>query len=159
MSGTNAISLAGGAWLFQNNILAAYNNAAAASNYNYFTFSGETNTVFNYNVNVQSYNGSAWGTGTGNITVTPANAALIFTGFPTIGSSSADARYQLTANSAAKVANRPGSTVDAGMFGGSSPYKLSMIPSIPTIYLFTSPQGNNPSGSSIQFNVSTRGNN
>ena len=145
--------------MFQNNILLSYTNASAASNYNYFTFTGETNSVFNYNLNVQSYNGSTWPVGSGNITVTPANAALVFNGFPAIGSFTADNRYQLTANSAAKVANRPGSSVDAGMFAGPTPYKLSTIPSIPTIYLFTSPQGNNPTGSTIQFNVSTRANN
>jgi hypothetical protein len=159
MSNSSPINLGGGAWLFQNNILLSYSNVSAASNYNYFYIQGETNSVFNYNVNVQSYNGSAWPTGTGNVTITPANATLVFNGFPLISTYSADNRYQLQASSAAKVANRPGSSVDAGIFGGLSPYKLSTIPAIPTIYQFTSPQGNNPSGSTIQFNVSTRGNN
>jgi hypothetical protein len=159
MSGANSIALAGGAWLFQNNILASYTSASAASNYHYFLFSGETNTVFNYNIALQSNNFTTWGTGTGNIFTPIANAANIFAAFPLIGANTADARYQLTANSPAKVANRPGSTVDAGMFGGVSPYKLSTIPSIPTVYELSSPQGNNPTGSSIQINFSTRANN
>ncbi|MES2648370.1 MAG: hypothetical protein V4717_15945 [Bacteroidota bacterium] len=157
-SATN-IALAGGAWLFQNNILASYASASAPGNPNYFAFTGETNTVFNYNVALQTNTFASWGTGTGNIITPIANAASIFAAFPVIGSASADARYQLAANSPAKVANRPGSSIDAGIFSGVSPYKLSTIPSIPTVYLLTSPQGNNPAGNSIQFNVSTRGNN
>lgn len=157
MSNYAAISLAGGAWLFQNNILHCY--YSVSNNSTYFTISGATNTVFNYNVALEANNFTSWGTGTGNIITPIANGPNMFVAFPVIGSSSADARYQLAANSPAKVANRPGSTVDAGMFAGTSPYKLSTIPNIPTIYLLTSPQGNNPSGSTIQFNVSTRGNN
>jgi hypothetical protein len=159
MSNSTGIALSGGAWLLQNNIFLSYTNASAVSNYNYFTFTGETNSVFNYNLALQSSNFLTWPTGTGNIITPIANASNIFAAFPAIGSSTADARYQLTANSPAKVANRPGSTVDAGMYAGPTPYKLSNIPSIPTVYLFTSPNGNNPSGSTIQFNVSTRGNN
>jgi hypothetical protein len=159
MSTTNTVSLAGGAWLLQNNIFLSYTNVAAGSNYNYFTFAAETNSVFNYNISLQSYNGTNWGTGTGNIISPHANASAFFAAFPLIGSNTADARYILSANSPAKVANRPGSSVDAGMFGGVSPYKLSTIPSIPTIYQLSSPQGNNPSGNSIQINFSTRANN
>jgi hypothetical protein len=159
MSQTNGISLAGGAWLFQNNILCSYTNVAAASNHNYFTFTGETNSVFNYNVALQSATPVNWGTGTGNIITPIANATTIFAAFPAIGANTADARYILGSSNAAKVAGRPGSSVDAGMFGGLTPYKLSTIPSIPTIYQLSSPDGNNPVGNSIQINFSTRGNN
>ena len=38
MTGTSEINLGGGAYLFQNNILASYTNASLASNYNYFSF-------------------------------------------------------------------------------------------------------------------------
>ncbi len=156
---TTAINFGGGAYLFQNNILVSYTNASAPSNYNYFTFSNGGNTVFNYNIALESSTPQNWGAGTGNIITPIANAANIFTAFPVIGSVSADARYQLKANSPALTANRPGSTVDAGMYGGPAPYKLSTLPSIPSIYQLSSPDGNNPTGTSIQINLSTKGNN
>jgi hypothetical protein len=161
LSNTTNIELGGGAYLFQNNLLVSYTNASLASNYNYFSFLNGSNTVFNYNLALQTGTGGsqAWGAGTGNIITPIANAANIFDGFPAIGSFSADARYKLKAGSPATVANRPGSTVDAGMFAGNSPYKLGMVPNIPSVYLLSSPQGNNPPGNTIQINVSTRGNN
>lgn len=159
LSGYNSIELGGGAYLLQNNIFLSYTNAVAASNYNYFIFSNGGNSIFNYNLALQSSTAINWGTGVGNVITPIANAANVFGAWPLIASSSADARYQLKAGSPALIANRPGSTVDAGMFAGSYPFKLSTIPTIPTIYTLTSPQGNNPPGSTIQINVSTRGNN
>ncbi len=159
LSDNTNIELGAGAYLLQNNIFAAYSNAAAANNYNYFYFSNGGNSIFNYNLALQAGNGPAqtWGAGTGN-TITPvANAANIFTAFPLIGSSSADARFQLKAGSPALTAGNGGTAI--GMFTGNYPYKLSTIPTIPTIYILNSPQGNNPPGSSIQINLSTRGNN
>lgn len=158
-SGTNGIELGGGAYLLQNNIFISYTNASAPSSYNYFIFSNGGNSIFNYNLGLQSSVAINWGTGVGNVITPIANAANVFTAWPLIGTTSADARYQLKAGSPALVANRAGSTVDAGMFAGNYPYKLSTIPTIPTIYTLTSPQGNNPPGSTIQINVSTRGNN
>jgi len=159
LSGTNGIELGGGAYLLQNNIFLSYTNAAAASNYNYFVFGNGGNSIFNYNLALQSATPINWGTGVGNVITPIANAANVFAAWPLIGTTSADARYQLKAGSPALVASRPGSSVDAGMFAGSYPYKLSTIPTIPTIYTLSSPQGNNPPGSTIQINVSTRGNN
>jgi hypothetical protein len=159
LSGYNGIELGGGAYLLQNNIFLSYTNAVAGSNYNYFIFSNGGNSIFNYNLALQSSTAINWGTGVGNVITPIANAANVFTAWPLIATTSADARYQLKAGSPALVANRPGSTVDAGMFAGSYPFKLSTIPTIPTIYTLTSPQGNNPPGSTIQINVSTRGNN
>ena len=154
------IDLGNGSFLFQNNILWSYTNATAANNYNYFLFINGNNTVFNYNLALQSNNFASWGlAGTGNIIAPVSNYNSTFQGFPAIGTRSADDRYILTAGSPALAANRPGSTADAGIYGGNSPYKLSMIPAIPTIYKLSSPQGNNPSGSTIQINLSTRGNN
>ncbi len=151
------IELGGGAYLLQNNIFISYTNAAAASNYNYFTFGNGGNSIFNYNMGIQSGVAINWGTGVGN-TITPiANAANIFAAFPLIGTTSADARYQLKAGSPALTAGAGGTAI--GMFTGNYPYKLSTIPTIPTIYTLSSPQGNNPTGSTIQINVSTRGNN
>jgi hypothetical protein len=159
LSTATDLYLGNGAFLFANNILVSYTNANAASNYNYFNFFGGGNTVFNYNVILQSYNAISLGAGTGNVIVPVANVANIFQDFPLIGTNSADARYQLKANSPALQTNRPGATVDAGMYGGSSPYRLSMLPPIPSIYSLSSPQGNNPTGNTIQINVSTKGNN
>ena len=158
-SNATSIELGGGAYLLQNNVFLSYTNVSAASNANYFTFSNGGNSIFNYNLGIQSSAPINWGTGAGNVITNISNAANIFAAFPVIGSNTADARYQLKAGSPALVVNRPGSTVDAGMFAGSYPYKLSNIPTIPSIYILTSPQGNNPPGSTIQINVSTRGNN
>ena len=153
----NNIELGGGAYLLQNNIFVSYTNAAAASNYNYFVFSNGGNSIFNYNLALESGTPINWGTGVGNKITSIANAANIFTAFPLIGTTSADARYQLKAGSPALTAGAGNTAI--GMFTGNYPYKLSTIPTIPTIYTLTSPQGNNPSGNTIQINVSTRGNN
>lgn len=157
MSGTNGIELGAGAYVVQNNIFASYTNASAASNYNYFIFSNGGNSVFNYNLFLPSYNAINLGTGTGNVTTAITNAANIFNAFPLIATSSADARYQLKAGSPALTMSSSGGPI--GMFAGSYPYKLSGLPQIPSIYLLTSPQGNNPPGSTIQINLSTKGNN
>ncbi|MEP7143678.1 MAG: hypothetical protein ABI707_12440 [Ferruginibacter sp.] len=159
MSNFNNIELGGGAYLFQNNILVSHNTASLATSYNYFSFSNASNTVFNNNMALQTGTGPAqtWGVGTGNIITPFANAANIFDGFPAIGSFSADARYRLKSGSPALTAGAGGTPI--GMFTGNTPYKLGMIPSIPSIYLLSSPQGNNPAGNTIQINVSTRGNN
>ena len=154
-SSGNGIELGGGAYLVQNNIFLSY--YATASNYNYFVFTNGGNSIFNYNLGLQSTTPINWGTGVGNVITPLGNAANIFTAFPVIGTTSADARYQLKAGSPALTVGNGGTPI--GMFTGSYPYKLSNIPTIPTIYALTSPQGNNPTGSTIQINVSTRGNN
>jgi hypothetical protein len=159
MSSPTAINLGYGAFLFANNILCSYTNAAAASNYNYFIINDGGNSVFNDNLVLQSSNNIGLGTGVRNVVTPIANASLIFQDFPIIGTNSADNRYKLKPGSPALQSNRPDSPSDAGMYGGALPYKVSTIPSIPTIYSLTSPQGNNPSGNTIQINLSTRGNN
>lgn len=158
MSSTNnGIELGLGAYLFSNNILVSYTDPNASSNYNYFRFQNGGNTVFNYNLALQSGTPINWGAGTGNVITPIANASAIFQAFPLIGNAGADARYQLGASSPALTIGA-GST-PIGMFAGTAPYKLSMIPAIPSVYKLTSPQGNNPSGNTITINVSTRGNN
>ena len=155
---TNAgIDFGNGVFLFQNNIIISY-TSATTSNYDWFPFADDGNTVFNYNLISQSSNSSNITTnGTGNVILPVANIPSVFTAFPLIGSSSGDARYQLGASSAALTVGAGGTAI--GMYAGSTPYKLSTIPTIPSIYSLSSPQGNNPSGSTIQINVSTRGNN
>ncbi len=157
MSTGNGIELGAGAYVLQNNIFLSYTNAAAGSNYNYYIFSNGGNSVFNYNLALQSQTPINWGVGTGNVITPTANAANVFTAFPLIGTTSADARYQLKAGSPALTVGA-GSTA-IGMFAGSYPYKLSGLPPIPSIYLLSSPQGNNPPAGTIQINLSTKGNN
>jgi hypothetical protein len=156
------ILLRAGTWIFQNNLIISYKSANQASNENRFNIQMGQNTVFNNNVNIQANNNAPWPvTGSGNITLNITDVANIFEAFPAIGSSTADGRYRLKAKSPAKAGStaRPTATVDAGMYGGPTPYKLGMIPSIPTIYKITSPNGNTPTGSSIEVQISTRSNN
>lgn len=160
LSNTNSIELGAGSFILQNNIFCSYTNAAAGSNYNYYQFSNAGNSVFNNNLALQAGSGPAqtWGVaGTGNVITPIANAANIFNAWPLIGSASADARYQLKAGSPALTTGAGGTPI--GMFAGNYPYKLSGLPSIPSIYLLSSPQGNNPPGNTLQINVSTKGNN
>ncbi|HOZ76588.1 MAG TPA: hypothetical protein PLY34_01275 [Ferruginibacter sp.] len=157
MSYSGGIELGAGAYVVQNNIFLSYTNSVAASNFNYFVFANGGNSVFNYNLALQSQTPINWGTGTGNVITPIANAANIFTAFPLIGTTSADARFQLKAGSPALTVGTGNTAI--GMFTGNYPYKLSGLPSIPSIYLLTSPQGNNPPGSTIQINLSTKGNN
>jgi hypothetical protein len=158
-STNSSIDLGGGAYLLQNNIFEAYSANTAPLNYNYFSFANGGNSVFNYNLALQTGSGPAqlFGVGTGNIITPITNNASIFAAFPLLGSSSVDARFQLAVGSPALTIGAGGTPI--GMFTGTSPYKLSTIPAIPTIYSLSSPQGNNPLGSTIQLNVSTRGNN
>jgi len=70
---------------------------------------------------------------------------------------STDAQYTLKAGSPAIGAGIGGT--NCGIFGGTTPYKLGGIPSVPTIYALTSPQGNTPTVNTVQINLSTRSNN
>jgi hypothetical protein len=158
MSSTNnGVELGLGAYLFSNNILVSFTDPNASSNYNYFRFQNGGNTVFNYNLALQSGTPINWGAGTGNVITPIANASAIFQAFPLISNAGADARYQLGASSPALTTGAGNTPI--GMFAGTAPYKLSMVPAIPSVYKLTSPQGNNPSGNTITINVSTRGNN
>ncbi len=64
-----------------------------------------------------------------------------------------DAAYQLCAGSPAIGAGVGG--VDCGIFGGATPYKLSGIPAIPTIYNFVAPA----TGFTIPIQLGARSNN
>lgn len=152
------ILLRGGNWLFKDNLIVFNHN----NNTSHFQIIDGQNTTFTNNVRLSSSNEIAWpGTGDGNVNVPAAQVADIFEAFPAIAEASADGRYRLKPNSPAKAGSalRPNATIDAGMYGGPNPYKLSTIPSIPTIYSISSPQGNTPTGNTIQVNISTRSNN
>ncbi len=59
-------------------------------------------------------------------------------------SGSTDGQYTLKAGSPAIGAGIGGT--NCGIFGGATPYRLSGIPSVPTIYALTSPQGGHAYG-------------
>lgn len=102
-----------------------------------FTLSA-TNCVISHNV---FNNSSTQITGSGNslsnnIDIPSMNGVFI-------GGDSPDAQFQVQSNSPAKTAGVGG--VECGMFGGALPYTLSGIPSIPTIYEFSAPEGGSTS--------------
>lgn len=105
-----------------------------------------TNTVYNNNVGT----GTQFPSGNGNQQNKPWTNIFTLTG-------SADAQYTLKAGSPAIGAGIGGT--NCGIFGGTAPYKLSGIPSVPTIYALSSPQGNTPTVNTVQINLSTRSNN
>lgn len=155
------IDLQYGTWLFQNNLMLFYTSGSAATNENNFAIVHAENSTLSFNLALASYNFTVWpGTASNNVFLNPALVSTVCRGFPTTGAFSADRKYDLADNSPALKANLPpGSPSDAGMYGGTTPYKLGMIPSIPTIYQISSPQGNNPTGNTITINLSTRSNN
>lgn len=157
MSQNSNIDLGGGSYLFQNNIIVSSNTSSAATNYNYIQILNGSNSIFNYNMALETSVPINFGAGVGNVITPIGNASSIFMGFPAIGTNSADARYKLAAGSPAAALGAGGKPI--GMYGGTTPYKLSIIPAIPTIYRLSSAQGNNPTGSTITISVSTRGNN
>ena len=67
------------------------------------------------------------------------------------GTYSFDAQYQLAVNSPAQGAGVNG--VDLGIFGGTTPYKLSGIPDLPLIYELNVPDEAN---GSINVNIKVR---
>lgn len=129
---TGTQTFGSGAWQIQNSISQG-------------SFSG-TNIIFNNNVGT----GTQFPTGNGNQQNKAWNTIFNLTG-------SYDGKYALKAGSPAIGAGVSG--IDAGIFGGATPYRLSGIPSVPTIYALTSPQGTTPVGNSVQINLSTRSNN
>ncbi len=127
------LDLRGGSWAFNNNIS------------NNFEILG---TGINYQNNIGT--GDQYPPGNGNLqNQTWANIFTL--------NGSQDGQYALTAGSPAIGAGIGG--INCGIFGGTTPYRLSGIPSVPTIYSFTSPQGVTPTVNTVQINLSTRSNN
>jgi len=114
-----------------------------------------TGTIDNPTLNTFSYNIS---TGTqfpaGNNNQQNVSNSSIFVGWPSIGNFSEDGRFALLDGSPAEGAGNGG--VDCGIFAGPSPYILSGIPPIPTIYKFESP---NVVTGNFTITLSTRSNN
>jgi hypothetical protein len=130
------VYLQGGTWAFNNNI-------SNLNNPYYFHGAGIT-----YQNNIGT--GTEFPAGNGNLQ--NQNWANIFT-----LTGSMDGQYALKAGSPAIGAGIGGA--NCGIFGGNTPYRLSGIPSVPTIYAITSPQGSTPTVNTVQINLSTRSNN
>jgi len=93
--------------------------------------------------------------GSGNIIGT-GNVTVAIGGWNLLGGPSPDGQYQLQASSPAKGAGKSGD--DMGAYGGSIPYKLSGMPSVPNIYSMTVdpiPAG----ATSIGVTIATKSNN
>ena len=92
-----------------------------------------------------------FGTENGNGTISDTSA--VFLG--STAATSTDGHYQLQEGSSLKTAGLDGAEV--GMFGGSTPYVLSGIPSIPAIYFFEAPvSGSTTSGLPVHLKVKSR---
>lgn len=109
------------------------------------TFSGTGNLTSN---NIA--NGTQFGSANGNQENISMAAVFELTG-------SSDARWKLKAGSPAIGAgygSTSGAPVDCGMFGGNTPYVLSGIPPIPSIYYFANqPVGSNSDPIDVQIKV------
>jgi hypothetical protein len=87
----------------------------------------------------------------------PGNSNSIFVGYPnTVAGETADGKFKLKPGSPAIGAGIGG--VDLGIFGGPNPYRLSGIPSIPTIYKLEA-SGINATTNPFTVTFSTRSNN
>jgi hypothetical protein len=66
-----------------------------------------------------------------------------------------DSQYQLKAGSPAIGAGLSGE--DCGMFGGNTPYRLSGLPNIPSVYFLGAPTTSN--GNTLPVTISVKTNN
>lgn len=139
---------AGSTGVFENNTLIGgslnlYNFQIDNNILSSVSFTANNSVYFN-NISSSANIGSA----NGNIpSVTMINNVFVASG-------TTDGQYQLKAGSPAIGAGYGG--VDMGAFGNVNPYKLSGIPSVPTIYSLTVP----PTGTTnINVTISTKSNN
>ncbi|HUC80012.1 MAG TPA: hypothetical protein VMR70_03815 [Flavisolibacter sp.] len=159
-------------WVFTNNIVVSG-----------FTFSSENslvrNNTFRFNVNISgayftnniilgntsgfvnstvkhniSSGSNVLPAGNGNQNGIPLSSLIV-------GSGSADGYFRLATNSPALGAGETinGITPDVGAFGTATPYRLSGIPPIPTIYALSVPGSVPANATSIDVTFSTRSNN
>ncbi len=151
-----------------NNIFSAYGvglDAATTGTFENNTMAGGSLNVYNFQIDNNILNGVSFtpnnsvyfnnisssaniGSANGNIpSVTMVNNVFVASG-------TSDGQYQLKAGSPAIATGYGG--VDMGAFGNVNPYKLSGIPSVPTIYSLTVP----PTGTTnINVTISTKSNN
>ena len=138
-----------------NNIFTSWNNTTynftiknniCTSTYNSFTFNGSFNTISN-NIAATSL---ALPQGNGN--QTSVSMSTVFVG--AIGNST-DGQWQLANGSPALGAGLNGE--DCGMYGGSTPYHLSGLPEIPSVYFLSAPATSN--GNTLPVTISVKTNN
>lgn len=110
--------------------------------------------VYNGNFNTISNNLSAGGVGfpVGNGNQNNVNMATVFVG---VTGNSTDGQWQLKTGSPAIGAGLSGE--DCGIFGGNTPYHLSGLPKIPSVYLLTAPANSN--GPTLPVTISVKTNN
>jgi hypothetical protein len=138
-----------------NNIISSYNNTIynfiiknniCTSTTNSACFGGNSNTI--------SYNicSSALGLPSGNGNKTGISMTTVFVGAT---GHSTDGQWQLAAASPAIGAGLNGE--DCGIYGGNSPYHLSGVPKIPSIYKLSAPSNSN--GNTLPVTISVKSNN
>ena len=119
---------------------------------------GNSNSLFQYCLFPDAAPGLSGSNNKFNIPLSD-NAGVnnVFIGYPyaAVGES-ADSKYKLKAGSPAKGAGMGG--IDMGIYGGTNPYKLSGIPSIPAFYKLTAPS-NNATTNPYTITFSVRSNN
>ncbi|MEP7317834.1 MAG: hypothetical protein ABI921_03810 [Panacibacter sp.] len=129
--------------LFTNNICNGstnFGNANVVCQNNIFLYARSNSAAATYQNNIQdNYNfGTPLPNVNGNQNLsTQAAINNLFVGYPTQGTYSDDGLWVLKAGSAAIGTGVGG--VDCGIFGGSTAYRLSGIPAIPSFYKLTAP--------------------
>jgi hypothetical protein len=110
--------------------------------------------VFNGNSNTINNNISAGGVGfpAGNGNQNSVNMTTVFVGAT---GNSTDGQWQLKTGSPAIGAGLNGE--DCGIYGGNTPYHLSGLPKIPSVYLLTAPANSN--GNTLPVTISVKTNN
>ncbi|MCR5889433.1 hypothetical protein LRS06_16980 [Hymenobacter sp. J193] len=104
------------------------------------------NSLYSYNL----FQGTGYSTADGNKNNVQPSAVFV------LGSGNQyDAWYQLNTSASNPAKGAGTSGADIGAFGGNTPYKLSGIPAIPSIYQFSQ----TVNGNTLNVNLSTRSNN
>lgn len=114
--------------------------------YNTNCFNGTSNTISN---NICS---AASGLPTGNGNQNGVSMTTVFVG---LTDHSTDGQWQLAVGSTAIAAGLNGE--DCGMFGGNTPYHLSGLPKIPSVYFLSAPTTSN--GNTLPVTISVKTNN
>jgi hypothetical protein len=136
-----------------NNIIGSYNSTIY-----YFTIK---NNIFTHTDNYPAFSGS-FNAINNNISASPSglpvgngNQSGVSMSTVFIGTGSTDGQWQLAAGSPAIGAGLNGE--DCGMYGGNSPYHLSGLPKIPSVYFLSAPANSN--GNTLPVVISTKSNN
>jgi len=121
-------------------------NNICTTNSNSYIFNGSYNTIYN-NIAATSL---ALPQGNGNQTSVSMSTVFVgSTGYST------DGQWQLANGSPALGAGLNGE--DCGMYGGSTPYHLSGLPEIPSVYFLSAPSTSN--GDTLPVTISVKTNN